>query len=236
MQKRIYAADDDQNIRNLIQSFLQNEGYEVSTFADGDALYSAFLRQTPDLVILDVMMPGTDGLTVCANIRKVSKVPIIILTAKDSDTDQVVGITLGGDDYLTKPFRPTLLMLRVKALLRRVDMEREAQSSREEPGDIDCGDLHFAHQQRCVYCKQRDLKLTGTELNCMVYLMLREEAAVSREALLEAVWGYDQEVETRVTDETIRRIRKKLQQADTQMRICTIWGYGYKLTRERGMA
>lgn len=123
MKQLIYIAEDEKNIRETLRSFLENDGYEVCAFETGDALLGAFFKRRSDLVILDIMMPGTDGLTCCRLIRERDSVPIIILTAKDTEYDYVNGILQGGDDYLTKPFRPTVLLMRVKALLRRVEME-----------------------------------------------------------------------------------------------------------------
>lgn len=225
MSYSIYAADDDRNIRNLLAEFLMSEGYQVKTFATGDQLMAAFQEKECDLVILDVMMPGTDGLTLCANLRKLSRVPIIILTAKDSDADHVVGVAMGCDDYLTKPFRPTLLNLRVKAIMRRIQMERGGPEE-----NLRCGDLECRFGQRQVLCRGQALPLTITEFSLLAFMMRRPGQAVSRETLLKEIWGYPQEVETRVTDETVRRVRKKLYQAGSLTQLATVWGYGYRLT------
>lgn len=122
MAYSIYVADDEKNIRELLKNFLQSDGYEVSAYDTGDLLLAAFERKPADLVILDIMMPGRDGIECVKELRKYSSVPIILLTAKDGELDYVNGITLGSDDYLTKPFRPTVLLMRVKALLRRAEM------------------------------------------------------------------------------------------------------------------
>ena len=124
MGHSIYLADDEKSIRELLHSFLASDGYTVRSFESGDALLEAFRQEPAELVILDIMMPGTDGLTVCRELRAVSDIPIILLTAKDSELDYVMGISQGSDDYLTKPFRPTILLMKVKALLRRVEMDR----------------------------------------------------------------------------------------------------------------
>lgn len=124
MGASIYIADDEKNIRDLITKFLECDGYSVTAFETGDELMEEFLKKPCELVILDIMMPGTDGLTICRQLRTITDVPIIMLTAKDSEYDYVRGITLGGDDYLTKPFRLTTLLMRVKSLLRRMDMRQ----------------------------------------------------------------------------------------------------------------
>ncbi|NLI93051.1 MAG: response regulator [Peptococcaceae bacterium] len=125
MQKSIYIADDDQNIRDLIFMYLTNEGFEVKSFGSGDDLLTAFLQKPADLVILDIMMPGTDGLTVCTQIRNRSNTLIIIVSARDSEIDRITGITLGSDDYITKPFSPMELVARVKALFRRLELDTD---------------------------------------------------------------------------------------------------------------
>ncbi len=228
MSKLIYIADDDESIRNLIGMFLKSEGYSVVAFSTGDALYQAFVAQGADLVILDIMMPGNDGFTICNMIRGISSVPIILLTAKDSDIDQITGLTLGSDDYITKPFKPTLLTARVKALIRRAEMTRPKQA------DISFGDLCFRSARYAIYCGQTELSLTQLELSCLSYMLAKGDDSVSRGELLKDVWGYDIAIETRAVDETIRRIRKKLSSAGSTVSIVNKWGYGYALAAAGG--
>ena len=225
MSKLIYAADDELNIRQLIQSFLEEEGYEVETFETGDALLEKFKQKPSDLVILDVMMPGTDGLSICNTIRKFSSVPILILTARDTTADYVTGITLGCDDYFTKPFSPVMLTMRVKAMFRRVELDKAIPYDEK----LEYGDIEIMPKQKVAKCKGADLKLTITELNVLQYLMEKNGDAVSRDELLEKIWGYTSEVETRVTDDNIKRIRKKMNQQGSNVEIVTVWGYGFKL-------
>ena len=225
MSKLIYVADDELNIRQLIQSFLEEEGYEVETFETGDALLEKFKQKPSDLVILDVMMPGTDGLSICNTIRKFSSVPILILTARDTTADYVTGITLGCDDYFTKPFSPVMLTMRVKAMFRRVELDKAIPYDEK----LEYGDIEIMPKQKVAKCKGADLKLTITELNVLQYLMEKNGNAVSRDELLEKIWGYTSEVETRVTDDNIKRIRKKMNQQGSNVEIVTVWGYGFKL-------
>ena len=225
MSKLIYAADDELNIRQLIQSFLEEEGYEVETFETGDALLEKFKQKPSDLVILDVMMPGTDGLSICNTIRKFSSVPILILTARDTTAGYVTGITLGCDDYFTKPFSPVMLTMRVKAMFRRVELDKAIPYDEK----LEYGDIEIMPKQKVAKCKGADLKLTITELNVLQYLMEKNGNAVSRDELLEKIWGYTSEVETRVTDDNIKRIRKKMNQQGSNVEIVTVWGYGFKL-------
>ena len=230
MSHSIYIADDEKNIRDLIKSFLESDGYEVPAFETGDELKAVFDEKPADLVILDIMMPGTDGLTLCRKLREESSVPIIILTAKDSEYDYVQGITIGSDDYLTKPFRPTALLMRVRSLLRRMDMnEKGDRSSKMSDEDISIGDLTFSGRRNEILCGGRPVKLTRTELKMLSYMMKNPEKAYSRDELLNAIWGYDTKVETRVTDETLRRIRKQLSACESNVSVRTMWGFGYRI-------
>ena len=226
MGHSIYLADDEKSIRELLHSFLTSGGYTVRSFENGDALLEAFRQEPAELVILDIMMPGTDGLTVCRELRSVSDIPIILLTAKDSELDYVMGISQGSDDYLTKPFRPTILLMKVKALLRRVEMDRGKTAAEDE---LHYGDIRYSATENAIFYGTAPVSLTQTELRLLSYMMKQPEKAYSREELLSAVWGFDSEVETRVTDETLRRIRKKLLQAGSTVSVSTIWGFGYKL-------
>lgn len=226
MEHSIYLADDEKSIRELLHSFLASDGYTVRSFESGDALLEAFRQEPTELVILDIMMPGTDGLTVCRELRAVSDIPIILLTAKDSELDYVMGISQGSDDYLTKPFRPTILLMKVKALLRRVEMDRGKTAAEDE---LHYGDIRYSATENAIFYGAAPVSLTQTELRLLSYMMKQPEKAYSREELLSAVWGFDSEVETRVTDETLRRIRKKLLQAGSTVSVSTIWGFGYKL-------
>lgn len=230
MSHSIYIADDERNIRDLIKSFLESDGYEVSAFETGDELKAVFDEKPADLVILDIMMPGTDGLTVCKQLREESGVPIIILTAKDSEYDYVHGITIGSDDYLTKPFRPTALLMRVRSLLRRMDMnEKSDHSSKVSEEDTSIGDLTFSSSRNEILCSGKPIKLTRTELKMLSYMMKNPDKAYSRDELLEAIWGFDTKVETRVTDETLRRIRKQLSACESNVSVKTMWGFGYRI-------
>ena len=228
MGHSIYLADDEKSIRELLHSFLASDGYTVRSFENGDALLEAFRQEPAELVILDIMMPGTDGLTVCRELRSVSDIPIILLTAKDSELDYVMGISQGSDDYLTKPFRPTILLMKVKALLRRVEMDRGKTAAAEED-ELHYGDIRYSATENAIFYGTAPVSLTQTELRLLSYMMKQPEKAYSREELLSAVWGFDSDVETRVTDETLRRIRKKLLQAGSTVSVSTIWGFGYKL-------
>ncbi|NGX98167.1 MAG: response regulator transcription factor, partial [Candidatus Afipia apatlaquensis] len=167
MSKTIYIADDEQNIRELISSFLKSEGFAVETFSNGDDLLKAFLTRPADMVILDIMMPGTDGLSLCTQIRQKSNVPIIIVSARDSEMDRITGITLGSDDYLTKPFSPMELVARVKALFRRLNFGK----ADTEIQTVSIGDIEINISTRKAKCNNEPIDLTPTELALMIYLI-----------------------------------------------------------------
>lgn len=220
--KRIYVADDEADIRQLIQSFLSAEGYEVACFASGDALLEAFEAQPADLLVLDIMMPGMDGLSLCAAIRKRSDVPIILLTARGTDADLITGFTMGCDDYFTKPFSMVKLTLRVKAIFSRMAEEQGSEA-------LSFGDLVLYASKRTAYRNEQELKLTNTEFSLLKHLMENQDKVVSREELLNLVWGYDNFVETRATDDIVKRLRKKLSAASSAVVIETVWGIGFRL-------
>lgn len=225
----IYLAEDETAIRETIISFLSSEGYHVIGFENGDALYDQFIKQACDLVILDVNMPGNNGFEITKKIRQRSIVPILLLTARDSDLDYATGINLGSDDYFTKPFSAIALVMRVKALLRRVEMDQQANDS--NPKEIEQnGDLSINRKTLEVKINDQVIDLTPMEYQVLCYFFDHKEKAISRDELLNNVWGYSKEVETRACDDTIRRLRKKLEYS--QIQIETIWGFGFKLGKK----
>ena len=225
---RVYVADDEKNIRDFIASFLCEQSLEVEVFETEDQLFLRFLEEEADVIILDVMMPGTSGIDIAARIRKQSDVPIILLTARDGDEDFLQGFSAGADDYFTKPFSPLKLSLRVKAIL-----SRHATSSKKSDADVIAYEgLTLSEKERLVLYKKVPLKLTNTEFELLKMLLKHQEEAISRQDLLQQIWGYEEDVETRVTDDTIKRLRKKLREVDSHVLIETVWGYGFKLTKK----
>ena len=223
---KVYVADDEKNIRELLGTFLSNEDLTVELFETGDQLLLRFMEEEADVVVLDVMMPGTDGFGTAAAIRKRSDVPIILLTARDSDKDFVEGFSSGADDYFTKPFSPVQLTLRIKAILSRKNKEVSTAETIQFQG------LHLSEKDRLAYYKEKPIKVTNTEFELLKLLMEHPDQAISRDELLAQVWGYESNVETRVTDDTIKRLRKKLRQVDSDVQIETVWGYGFKLAKK----
>ena len=224
----ILVADDDPDIAELVEIHLAEEGFRVYKAYDGREALQVFAREKIDLAMLDIMMPGTDGLTICKQLREITNVPIIMLSAKDTEFDYVQGITIGGDDYLTKPFRPTTLLMRVRSLLRRMDMNNP-KATEDKPQGLTVGNLEFNAPANTVYCNGKAIGFSQTELKMLTYMLKNTEKAYSKEELLEKIWGFETQVETRVTDETLRRIRRKLSLAGSNVSVETIWGYGYKI-------
>ena len=224
--KRIYIADDDDNIRQVVKTFLASDGFTVEDFPTGDLLLERFRQEACDLAILDVMMPGSDGFTVCTELRKISTVPIIMLTARDSENDYAMGLGLGSDDYITKPFSAMALLMRVRAIFRRVDFESQKHSAPAKQA-VSVGQLALDEDSRHILGGGRPLALTPTEYEVLKYLMLHAGQAVSREELLNTVWGFESVVETRATDDTVRRLRQKL--GGLGVSIAAVWGYGFRL-------
>ena len=227
----IYIAEDDKNIRNLIDSFLKKEGYDVSAFETGDELYEKFQQQPADLVILDVMMPGSSGFIICTKLREISTAPIIMLTARDTEEDYISGISLGSDAYFTKPFSPIKLVMQVKAMLRRIEMDTSSIPANKpsDANNIQYADITIDLNKLTVFCDKEELKLTHTEYALLSFLFEHKARAVSREELLAKIWGYDAVIETRATDDTVKRLRKKLTDMNSRVLIETIRGYGFKL-------
>lgn len=226
--RKIYVADDEKNICFLIRNFLEREGYEVRCFYDGESVLKACEEEMPDLLVLDIMMPGIDGLSVCTKIRKNSNVPIIIVSAKDSPLDRINGITLGSDDYMIKPFLPLELVARVKAMFRRLDSFRG--DAPEEPDMLACGNIKLYPLRREARIRGKEFSLTPLEFDFLSYMFTKSEHAASRDELLRALWKVDsREVDTRAVDDMVKRLRRKLKEQESNVRIETVWGYGFRL-------
>ncbi|EMR4097059.1 response regulator transcription factor [Streptococcus agalactiae] len=226
MTKIIYFADDEKNIRDLVVPFLEHDGFTVRAFETGDLLLEAYKNQKPDLVILDIMMPGTNGLDVMKSIRQYDNIPIIMLTARDSDVDFITAFNLGTDGYFTKPFSPIKLSLHVKALFKRLD-----EKAIKNDTQYQFLDLTLDTEKRIALLSNEEMPLTKTEFDFLLVLIEKPETAFSRETLLNRIWGFD-DIESRAVDDTIKRLRKKFKQYHSQVSIKTVWGYGFKLIKE----
>ena len=227
-KKLIYIADDETNIRNIIKSFLIKEGFDIETFDDGSKLFEAFSKKPADMLVIDIMMPNMDGFSLCSLIRQKSSVPIIIVSAKDTEPDKIAGLTLGSDDYLTKPFSPMELIARIKSIFRRVEFD-SSSTNNFKPKTLKIADISIDLDLKQVQFNGIDIELTKMEFEVVQYLAINKNRAVSRSELLDKIWGFENEVETRATDDMIKRIRKKLSTAGSNLKIETVWGFGFKI-------
>ena len=222
----IYVIEDDENIRNLVKIALEGYGYQVITFESAEPAVENVENDMPSLAVFDLMLPGMSGLDAIKLIRqkdKVSKLPIIILTAKDKEYDKVTGLDGGADDYMTKPFGVLELAARVRSLLRRVEEKPEKQSS----STVSYGELQIDHAAREVYMKGQLLNLTYKEYELLNYLVENQNRVVEREELLNELWDYTAEVETRTLDIHIKTLRKKLGEEGSSY-IKTVRSVGYR--------
>lgn len=253
----IYIADDEQPIRDLISKYLTKEGFEIASFANGEEVLQAIRERMPDLLVLDIMMPGMDGLEVCKVLRKESDLPIIIVSAKDEEIDRVLGLELGSDDYLSKPFSPRELLARIKNILRRIRSAKACAVSGEsvETGDVApvasivkttepteptgvsqvetlavcCQDLRIYPDERKVVGPQGVIDFTGKEFDLLLFLAQHRQKVFKREQLLDQIWGYTYAGDLRAIDDLVKRLRKKIRQGGSTVEIKTVWGYGYKI-------
>ena len=225
--KHIFVIDDDANIRQLILRYLEKEGYKVTTFENADSVLEAFNVMQPDALVLDIMMPGTmDGLDLCKKIRTVSQVPIIFVSAKDEAVDRIIGLELGADDYLSKPFSPRELLVRLKIIFRRIE---PVMVSDHETTTYQIKDLKIDDSKRVCSVKDKELSLTNNEYMLLAYLVKNKNISFTRENLIQNIWGYDYVGESRMIDDLVKRLRKKLKSFDAQVEITTVWGYGYRI-------
>ncbi len=221
---KILVVDDEKLLVKGIKFNLENDGYEVVTGSDGMEAVEQAASESPDLIVLDLMMPRLDGLEACTKIREFSQVPIIMLTAKSEDMDKLLGFEHGADDYLTKPFNILELKARIRALLRRAGTAKKQEPEQK----LVCGHITLDRDSRNAYREEQPVDLTAKEFDLMELLMRNPNRVYSREMLLDAIWGYDVSSEIRTVDVHIRRLREKLEKNPAQPEhILTKWGVGY---------
>lgn len=221
MPNTVLVVDDEPHIVQLVRLYLQNEGFQVEAAFDGKQALEKARSVRPDLIVLDIMMPGLDGLEVTRELRKTSAVPIIFLTARGEDVDRIVGLELGADDYLAKPFNPRELVARVKAVLRRT------QAAPEPAGVLEVGNVRLDPPRREVTVGGQPVQLRQKEFDLLAAFMQHEGVVLERERLLRLVWGTDYFGDTRTIDVHVAWLREKLNGAT--VKIQTVWGVGYKL-------
>jgi len=229
VSRKILLIDDDPHLRDVVVYALQREGYGVEAAEDGQQGLDRFERGGPfDLVVLDVLMPEVDGLEVCRRLRRTSKVPIVFLSSRDEEIDKILGLELGGDDYVTKPFSVRELVARVKAVLRRYAEAQEAQAAGAAPRPLVVGPVSLDLARHEVLCGGAPLRLTVTEFGVLAALMDRPGRVLTRGQLMEIAYTYDNLITERTIDTHVKRIRKKFRDAGHDP-IETVYGLGYKL-------
>ncbi|MCK6205865.1 response regulator transcription factor [Bacillus infantis] len=222
---KILVVEDNESVCSMLEMFFMKEGYTGRFVHSGQEGFDAFNKESWDLVIVDWMLPVMDGVTLCRKIRELSTVPIIMLTAKDSESDQVLGLEMGADDYVTKPFSPLALMARIKAVTRRYQAD---SSKQEEANYISSQFFKISKDTREVIYKGQPLNnLTPKEFDLLYYFVKNPRQVFSREQLLDRVWGYQFYGDERTVDVHIKRLRKKIG-TTSQPFIHTVWGIGYK--------
>ena len=225
--EKILIVDDDQNICELLRLYLHKDGFETVIAYDGEAALKAFAEDKPDLVLLDVMMPRIDGCEVCRRIRLESDVPIIMLTAKGETIDKVLGLELGADDYVVKPFDTKEVVARIKAVLRRCNTS-DSDKDGDKDGAIEYENLSLDMARYELKVKGNVVEAPPTELELLAYLAGHPNRVFTRNQLLDDVWGFDYFGDSRTIDVHIKRLREKLEGASDKWSLKTVWGVGYK--------
>jgi DNA-binding response OmpR family regulator len=225
----VLVVEDESSIASFVALYLKNAGYTVRTAATGNEALAQFQAQTPGLIVLDLMLPDIDGIEVCRRIRKTSDVPILMLTARDEDVDKIIGLEVGADDYLTKPFNPRELVARVKSILRRASPERRQIESKQ----LRHGQLLIDAGRREVRVGDEEIQLAPKEFDLLWELLDHRGLVLTRDQLLERVWGYTFAGDTRTVDVHVRQLRRKLGDASP---IVTVWGVGYKVAPAKDAA
>ena len=225
MAKRILLVDDEPLILKGLKYTLEQEGYETDSAMDGEEALAKFFGGQYDMILLDVMLPKLDGISVCQRIREHSNVPIIMLTAKGEDMDKILGLDYGADDYITKPFNILEVKARIKAIMRRARSEHE---EKEKAKTIEAGDLKLDCESRRVFIAGKEINLTAKEFDVLELLVFNPNKVYSRENLLNIVWGYEYPGDVRTVDVHIRRLREKIEANPSEPKyVHTKWGVGY---------
>ena len=222
-KRRVLVVDDEPMVRDVLERYLELEGFEVSTAEDGEAALARFSADPPQLVLLDLMLPRIDGLEVFRRMRATASTPVIMLTARGEETDRIVGLELGADDYVTKPFSPREVIARVRAVLRR------SEGDVRRDGVLSFGDLQIDGGRREVRAAGRDVRLTRKEFDLLQHLASSPGVTFTRTALLESVWDFAWDGDTATVTVHIRRLREKIEADPSSPRhLITVWGVGYR--------
>ncbi len=232
--KRVLIVDDDKHISELLKLYFEKDGFEVSSCYTGDAVMSMVRAVTPDVIILDLMLPGMSGFDIMRQLRRESDVPVLMLTARSDTLDKIIGLELGADDYILKPFEPKELLARVKAVLRRSNLPAAAVQTGEtnKKEVVTYPDLVVDRIRYAVRIGNREIDMPPKELELLYFLSSSPNRVFTREQLLDQIWGYEYMGDTRTVDVHIKRIREKIRDHQN-WKISTIWGVGYKFDVKR---
>lgn len=226
--KKIVVVDDEKRIREIIVMYLVKEGYEVADFDNADEAYEYFKNNHIDLMVLDIMMRGTNGLDLCKKIRRESDIPIIFVSARNEELDRILGLELGADDYLSKPFSVRELIVRIKNILKR----SENIVGHKDESILNVKELAIYPDQRIVKIIDKEIQLTTKEYEVLKYLVENKGYPLSRDKIIQNIWGYEYDGYDRNVDDTVKRLRKKLKESGSSVEIQTVWGFGYKVMND----
>lgn len=224
---KILVVDDEKNICELLRLYLEKEGYTVVTAYDGEQAVAVFEKENPDLIILDIMLPKMDGWQVCREIRRNSDAPIIMLTAKGETFDKVLGLELGADDYMVKPFETKEIIARVKAVLRRT-VNKNPNAAKTDSKEIKYDNLDISLTNYSLKIKGKSIDIPPKELELIFFLASNPNRVFTRDQLLDEVWGFDYYGDSRTVDVHVKRLREKLEGVSEKWSLKTVWGVGYK--------
>ncbi len=226
--KKIIVVDDEKRIREIIVMYLIKEGYEVADFDNADDAYEYFKNNNVDLMVLDIMMRGMNGLDLCKKVRRESDTPIIFVSARNEELDRILGLELGADDYLSKPFSVRELVVRIKNILKR----SESSISHKEESILNVKELSIYPEQRVAKISDKEVSLTTKEYEVLKYLVENKGYPLSRDKIIQNIWGYEYDGYDRNVDDTVKRLRKKLKESGSTVEIQTVWGFGYKVMND----
>ncbi len=224
---KILVVDDEKNICELLRLYLEKEGYSVVTAYDGGQAVSAFQKEAPDLIILDIMLPVLDGWQVCREVRRTSEVPIIMLTAKGETFDKVLGLELGADDYIVKPFETKEVIARIKAVLRRT-LNKNSNNQKGDSKELRYDNLEISFTNYSLKINGKSVDIPPKELELIFFLASNPNRVFTRDQLLDEVWGFEYYGDSRTVDVHIKRLREKLEGVSEEWSLKTVWGVGYK--------